>query len=131
MLDLHRSLREYETVRAAAPLLKPGWKWNRFQKANGGAEGDGGGQGVGDGEDSAGRDRRAFEDDLTTAWGAVGGVASGGGGVSRNGRYIKVTHRQSVGKYDECRERQRHSFLQSVWLVVFDAAQCLEAELLQ
>ena len=25
-------LREYETVRAAAPVLKPGWKWNRFQQ---------------------------------------------------------------------------------------------------
>ena len=26
-------LREYETVRAAAPVLKPGWKWNRFQSS--------------------------------------------------------------------------------------------------
>ena len=83
-------LREYETVRAAAPVLKPGWKWNRFQqRRNGGGEGDGGGQGVGDGEDSAGRARRAFEDDWTTVWGGVGGVASGGGGVSGNGRYIE------------------------------------------
>ena len=54
-----------------------------------GGEGDGGGQGVGDGGDSAGRARRAFEDDWTTAWGGVGGVASGGGGVSGNGRYIE------------------------------------------
>ena len=30
-----------------------------------------------------------FEDDWTTAWGGVGGVASGGGGVSGNGRYIE------------------------------------------
>jgi hypothetical protein len=34
-------------------------------------------------------------------------------------------------KDGECRERQRHSVLQSVWLVVFDAAQCLEAALLE
>ena len=33
-----------------------------------GKEGGGGGQGVGGGEDSAGRARRAFEDDWTTAW---------------------------------------------------------------
>ena len=46
-------------------------------------------RGVGDGEDSAGRARRAFDDDWTTAWGGVEGVASGGGGVSGNGRYIE------------------------------------------
>ena len=85
---------------------------------------------MGVGEDSDTIARRACEDDWTSALGGVGGVASGGGEVSGNGRYSE-SNIDSVGKDGECRERPRHSFLQSVWLVVFDAAQCLEAELLQ
>ena len=44
----------------------------------------------GDGEDSAGRALLAFEDDWTTAWGKVGGVACGGAGAQVQPNYSNL-----------------------------------------
>ena len=78
-------------------------------------------------EDSAGRARRAFEGDWTTA-------CAGGGGRRGDGRYIEC----SIAKLFQemiVEERAgdkgiRYMFLQNRWRTVFGAAQYLKAETL-
>ena len=74
-------LRECETVRAAAPVLKPGWKWIRFQRR----------MEVGKGmEDRAWTMAKTALEELDEHLRTIGpprGRDGGGGGVSGNGRY--------------------------------------------